>query len=78
MSPHELERAKAYLIGTHGISLQRYSAQAATLSLDELYGLGATHHLSYAERIEAVTPDDLKRVARRLIRLDSPLVAIVK
>ena len=78
VSPHELERAKAYLIGTHGISLQRYSAQAATLSLDELYGLGATHHLSYAERIEAVTPDDLKRVARRLIRLDSPLVAIVK
>ncbi len=74
----ELERARNYLIGTQAVSLQRYSTQAALLSLDELYGLGATHHLDYASRIESVTLDDLARVARRIIDLDSEVVAIVR
>jgi predicted Zn-dependent peptidase len=52
--------------------------QASLLSLDELYGLGATWHLDYARRIEAVTPADLKRVAERVIRLDRPVVAVIK
>ncbi len=78
ITPDEIERSKAYLIGTHAVSLQRYSAQASVLSLEELYGLGATHFLTYEASIEAVTLDDLKRVAHRIINLDAPLVAIVK
>jgi zinc protease len=74
----ELERARAYLIGSHAVSLQRFATQASLLSLDELYGMGATHHLGYAARIEAVTADAVKRVARRIINLDAPLLAIVK
>ncbi len=74
----ELSRAKGYLIGTQAVSLQRYGAQAMLLSLDELYGLGATHHLDYASRISAVTAADVQRVAKRVIRLDAPVVAIVK
>ncbi len=76
--PEEIERAKAYLIGSHAISLQRYGAQASLLSLDELYGLGASYYLGYPSRIEAVGADDLRRVAKRIIQLDTPLVAIVK
>jgi zinc protease len=78
IAPAELERAKAYLIGSHAISMQRYSAQASMLSLEELYGLGATHHLDYEQRIDAVTIEDLKAVATRIITLDTPLVAIVR
>jgi zinc protease len=78
IAPEEIERAKAYLIGSNAVSLQRYSAQAGLLSLDELYGMGATHYLGYAQRTEAVTAEDLKRVSQRLIRLNSPLVAIVR
>ena len=78
ISSHELERAQNYLIGSRAVSLQRYGAQANLLSLDELYGLGATHHLDYASRIDAVTVDDLARVARRIIRLESETVAIVR
>ena len=74
----ELARAQNYLIGSRAVSLQRYGAQANLLSLDELYGLGATHHLDYASSIEAVTVDDLARVAQRIIRLDSETVAIVR
>jgi zinc protease len=74
----EVERAKGYLIGTHAVSLQRYGGQASLLSLNELYGLGAAHHLGYEKRIEAVQIGDVERVARRVIQLDSPLVAIVR
>ncbi len=77
-SDDEIRRAKSYLIGTQAVSLQPYAMQASLLSLDELYGLGATWHLDYAKRVEAVTPADLKRVAERVIRLDRPVVAVIK
>ncbi|HTO05889.1 MAG TPA: pitrilysin family protein [Myxococcota bacterium] len=74
----ELSRAKGYLIGSQAVSLQSYGAQAMLLSLDELYGLGATHHLDYQARVSAVSADDVQRVAKRVIRLDAPVVAIIK
>jgi zinc protease len=74
----EIDRSKAYLIGSQAVSLQRFGSQASLLSLEELYGLGAAHHLEYESRIEAVTADDLSRVAKRIIKLDAPLTAIVK
>jgi predicted Zn-dependent peptidase len=77
IDPDELERARAYLIGSHAVALQRYGLQASLLALDELYGLGATHYLDYARRIEAVTLDDVKRVAQRLVDLDAPITAQV-
>ena len=78
IEPGEIERAKAYLIGSNAISLQRYRTQATLLALDALYGLGATHHLGYAKRIEAVTVEDVQRVARRLLRLEAPIIALVR
>ncbi len=78
IAAEELDRAKGFLIGTQAVSLQRYGTQASLLSLDELYGLGATHYLDYGERIAAVSLEDVERVAHRLIQLDHPLVAIVK
>ena len=78
ITDEELARAKGYLIGTQAVSLQRYGTQAMLLSLDELYGLGATHHLDYADRISAVSAADVQRVAKRVIRLDAPVVAIIK
>ena len=78
IEPEELERARNYLIGTRAVSLQRFGTQAAMLSLDELYGLGATHHLDYESHIESVTLDDLARVAQRTIDLENEVVAIVR
>jgi predicted Zn-dependent peptidase len=48
------------------------------LSLDELYGQGAANYLGYADRISKVTSDDVKRVAKRIITLDAPVIATVK
>lgn len=78
VSAEELTRARNFLIGSHAVALQRFGTQASQLSLDELYGLGATHHLGYAERIDAVKLEDLVRVARRLIHIDRPTIAIVR
>jgi len=78
ITAEEVERAKGFLIGTQAVSLQPYGTQASLLSLEELYGLGAAHYLDYEKRIQAVTLDDLQRVAERVIRLDRPLIAIVK
>jgi zinc protease len=74
----ELDRARRYLVGSQAVSLQRYQTQASLLSLDGLYGLGPAHHLDYASRIEAVTLDDVKRVAGRLVQIRTPVVAIVR
>ncbi len=74
----ELDRARNYLIGSNDVGLQRYASQASLLSLDELYGLGAAHYLDYGDKIGAVTLDDVKRVAKRIIKLDAPVLAVVE
>lgn len=77
VSEAELARAVRHLVGSHAIGLQRLSARAAVLCLDEAYGLGAEHHLSHAERIRAVTRDDVQRVARRYLDFDRSVTALV-
>ncbi|MGZ3480727.1 MAG: M16 family metallopeptidase, partial [Myxococcaceae bacterium] len=77
VTPAELDRARAHLVGTHEIGLQRNAARAAMLALDTAYGLGLDNFEHYDERIEAVTAGDVQRVARRIIRLDRPVVSVV-
>ncbi|MGZ6163370.1 MAG: M16 family metallopeptidase, partial [Myxococcaceae bacterium] len=77
VTPAELDRARAHLVGTHEIGLQRNAARAAMLALDTAYGLGLDNFEHYDERIEAVTAGDVQRVARRIIQLDRPVVSVV-
>ena len=74
----ELLRAKRHLAGNFEIDLQRSSARAAHLSLDALYGLGADADRFYVERILAVGAEDVLRVARRVVDLAAPVVAVVR
>ena len=73
----ELDRAKAHLVGTHEIGLQRNGARAALFALDGVYGLGLDNFEHYDERIQAVTAEEVLRVARRIIQLDRAVVAVV-
>jgi zinc protease len=77
VSPAELDRAKAHLVGTHEIGLQRNAARAALLALDGAYGLGLDNFEHYDERIQAVTAEDVLRVARRVIQLERAVLAVV-
>ncbi len=66
----DLERTKVELVGTHAIGLQTNSQLASEVSFDELYGVGYNAYKEYDQRIRAVTADDVKRVASKLLNLD--------
>lgn len=73
----ELVRAQRYLVGSQQIGLQRNGARAATMALDSLYGMGPERYRRYAEEIEAITPDDVQAVARRILDFDRERVVQV-
>ena len=74
----ELAGARRHLVGNFAIDEQRCALRAAHLALDGLYGLGADADRHYAERIEAVSADDVLRVARRVVKLDAYTLALVR
>jgi zinc protease len=73
----ELERAQRYLIGTYEISLQRVGARASTAMFNELYGVGFDAHRTHAEKLAAVTGDDVLRVAQRLLDPQTRVTSVV-
>ena len=73
----ELDRARTHLIGTHAISLQRNSARAAVFAFDECYGLGADASSRYAERVAAVTAQDVLEAAQRVLQPSREVIALV-
>ena len=77
VSSEELERAKNYLIGTYELGLQSHSAQAAVIAHDELYGLGCEAYRHYAERVQAVTARDVRRVARKYLNAERLVKVLV-
>ena len=78
LTAEELKRAKAKVIGQRKISRQDLGSLAMTAALDELYGLGYAYSDSEDALYEQVTPDDVKRVARKHLLPESFVVAIVK
>ncbi len=77
VTEEELGRAKEHLIGTQGIGLQRNGARAGTMALDACYGLGADAYLKYPVEISAVTPDDVREAARRVIDFERSALTVV-
>jgi zinc protease len=76
-SNEDLGRARRYLRGNLAIDAQRNNSHAAHIALDGLYGLGPEAHYRFAEQISAVTPQDVHRVARRILTLDAYTLSIV-
>ena len=65
LTESELVRAKKKLIGSEAIRNQSLEAFAHIVAVDELYGLGADHHAQRTAEINAVTPDQVRAVARK-------------
>lgn len=74
----ELQRAKNSLIGGFEIDLQRNAAQAAHLAFDELYGLGFRDSELYAERVQAVTSEQVLKAAEKYYPLSAYVLSVVK
>ncbi|HTL58297.1 MAG TPA: pitrilysin family protein [Candidatus Limnocylindrales bacterium] len=78
LTEEELNRAKAKVIGQKKISRQDLGTLAMTVALDELYGLGYEHSAKEDARYEAVSVEELKTVARKYLRPDAFVVAVVR
>ncbi|MFY8215937.1 MAG: hypothetical protein ACOVMP_04975, partial [Chthoniobacterales bacterium] len=63
----ELKRAKRKLLGAAAIRNQSDAAMAQAIALDELFGLGVENAAKRPEEINAVTKDDVKRVAKQIL-----------
>lgn len=77
LTPQELDRAKAKLLGQRKISRQDLGSLASTVALDELYGLGFQNNEHEDQRYEAVTGDQIRLTAQKIFNRDHSAVAIV-
>ena len=77
-SSEELEAARRHLIGNFAIDRQRNAVHAAHTSLNALYGLGADAADHFPARIAAIGPEDILRVARRIVQLDTYTEGVVR
>jgi zinc protease len=78
LTQEEITRAKAKVIGQQDIRNQSNDALAFSSALDELYGLGFDHHEKWRAQIDAVTIDDIRRVARTYFAEQPGVTAIVR
>ncbi len=63
----EFRAAQEMVIALHAQDNTTIGAQAQQAALDELYGLGYDYDASFDDRIQAVTLDDVVRVARKYL-----------
>ncbi len=78
LTPEELNRAKAKVIGQKKIARQDLGSFAMATALDELYGLGYAHTDAEDALFEAVTLDQIKTVAQKYLKPDGLVIAVVK
>ncbi len=73
----ELVRARQHLLGTHEIALQHNAARADRLAMDACYGMGLENFQHYAERVAAVTAEEVRDVAQQVIDFDHSALSLV-
>ena len=78
LTQEELKRAKAKVIGQKKIARQDLGGLAMTTALDELYGLGYNYTDLEDAKLEAVTLEQVQSVARKYLKPDAAVVAVVK
>lgn len=78
LTPEELARAKAKIVGQRKIARQDLGGYAMATALDELYGLGFANYDQEDARYEAVTLEDIRRVAVRYLDPACAVVAVLR
>lgn len=77
VSPRELGDAQAYLAGNFPLTIETPDAIAAQVLNVLFYELPLSDIPTYRERVNAITPDDVQRVARQYLRPDRLSVVLV-
>jgi len=73
----EVEDGKRYLIGNHYIKIQSNSAISSSMCFDTLYGLPPGSFKTWPSHIEKVTKEDVDKVARKYLTLDTMVQFLV-
>ncbi len=76
VSSEEIDRAKAYLVGSFAMDRETGVARAQYLSWFELIGVGYRYEVDYPAQILAVTADEVKAVAAKYLVPDRVVTAI--
>jgi zinc protease len=74
----EFERAKKWMIGTYEIGLQSNGSYAEKLMYNEIYDIGYEETFKATERIQAVTLEEVNRVAAKVLSTDQYTIAILR
>jgi zinc protease len=77
VSERELSDAKAYLTGSFPLTIETPNAIAMQILNVLFYGLPIEQLQTFRERVNAVTVDDIQRVARQYLRPDRLSVVLV-
>ena len=78
LTADELARAKKKMIGQQQIANQSNDSFGYMAALDELYGLGFAHYKTLEREVEAVTLEDVRRVAAKYFQNQPYVLAIVR
>jgi hypothetical protein len=73
----ELADAQAYLTGSFPLTIETPSAIALQVLHAVFYGLDLAELQTYRERVNAVTPEDIQRVAQQYLRPDRLSIVLV-
>lgn len=73
----EIESAKNYLAGSFQLGLETQGGLAQRLLEQKLYDLPDDYLATYAQKVTAVTVDDVRAAARKLIDSNNLVVAVV-
>jgi zinc protease len=77
VSDQELADAKANLVGGFPLRIDTNAETADLLTFIEMYGLGTTYFTDYIDKVEAVTADDVLRVASLYLHPDDMVWVVV-
>ena len=78
LTAEELTRAKKKLIGQQQIANQSNDSFGYMAALDELYGLGFAHYKTLEREVEAITLEEVRRVAAKYFQNQPYVLAIVR
>ncbi len=73
----EIIRARNYITGSYEIGLQTPSSQATDMANNELFGLGYDFSKKYTKLIQAVSREDVLRVAKKYLNLNAYTISVV-
>lgn len=73
----ELQDAKTYIVGSFQLGLETQSGLAQRLLELKLYDLPDNYLETYADKVMAVKPDDIRHVARKLIDNNNIVISVV-